>query len=350
MEHTLAEGDEGSLAAVGRDDELPLELSLGRFEFDGGEGLVDEPAQFLPYQLHGSIGMAGRAAEIDATDPRIGIGCIIALHVVRIAVLFAEREIEAGVHSRATENVGQESQRDASFVVERIGTSAHQDVVLVGVLVAAYDARQHSIGSMRGGHGVSEPVAFDGRERPVGQVGFAGDEEDHIVRPIMTTQEVASHLSGRARNGTFRPQYVVSEGVVAEEDVLKLVEYEFGGIVAIGIDFVDDDGFFLGKFFLGETAVLHDVEEEIGSTIEMCLGEDAIDEGGLLLCEGIELGSYLLHPSDDLQTAAQPGALEEHVLGEMSQSVVVRTLVARAYAYGKTRVGDFSGMESVHDV
>ena len=67
----------------------------------------------------------------------------------------------------------------------------------------------------------------------------------------------------------------MSERMMTEKDILEFVEYKFRGIVSIRIDFVDNNGFLFGQFFLRESAMLYNIEKEIGGTVEVRFRKDA---------------------------------------------------------------------------
>ena len=69
--------------------------------------------------------------------------------------------------------------------------------MLVGILVPSDGTRQKAFseGMERSSIGITNGDLLGRIKGPIGQVCFSGQEEDHIVRPVMAMEEVTTYLS-----------------------------------------------------------------------------------------------------------------------------------------------------------
>ena len=72
-------------------------------------------------------------------------------------------------------------------------------------------------------------------------------------------------------------------------------------------------------------------------------------EGVLLVSKGIEVAAHTLQAVDDVERPAALGTLKRHMLAEMSQSLVARSLMARSGSYAKSAVDHGRGRGAVYD-
>ena len=122
----------------------------------------------------------------------------------------------------------------------------------------------------------------------------------------------------------------MSEGMAAEDDVLEIVEDQFGGRVVVAFYLVADDGFLFVEFVLRVGAVEHDVGEQVDGPWQMLLEDGGIIDCALFVGKGIEFAADTLEGVQDVPCASACGPLEGDVLAEVRQSFLARPFVACA--------------------
>ena len=120
------------------------------------------------------------------------------------------------------------------------------------------------------------------------------------------------------------------QGISLEEDVLKLIVYQFSWRVVVALDFIADDLHLLVYLLLGIGGVEDDVGEEVHGSGDMFLQDGGIIYRALLVGVGVEVASHALQAVEDMPSLASLGALEGDVLAEVSQSLFARLLVPSA--------------------
>ena len=135
----------------------------------------------------------------------------------------------------------------------------------------------------------------------------------------------------------------------AEEDVLKIIEDQLGGVVFIAVYLFEDDAPFLVDLMLREGAVEDDVGEQFECACKVLLQEGRVHHRLLLVGEGVKVAPDILHAVEYVPGAASRGTLEQHVLHEVGQPGLVGLLVTRACINGITAIDHRRGRWGMDD-
>ena len=142
---------------------------------------------------------------------------------------------------------------------------------------------------------------------------------------------------------------VAAQRMVGENQLLEIVENQFGGTVFVALYLVDDDFHLLLDLRLRENAVEDDVRQQFHGPGEMFFQECAVDDRLLLVCIGVEVAPDVLHAVQDVPGPAFVGAFEDEVFHKVCHTLLVRTFVACAGVDGKSAVGDRGRRGSMDD-
>lgn len=172
------------------------------------------------------------------------------------------------------------------------------------------------------------------------EVDVCDDGEDHAVGGVVADEEGAEEVGGEGFDVFLGAEDVVCERVSGEEEFLELVVDEVGRLVAVAVDFLDDDVFLVFDFVERELRVEEDVAEKFDATREVLDERGGVDAGFLLGGEGVEFAADAVDAVEDVIGAAVGGAFEDGVLDEMSDALLGALLVAGADVDIDARVGD----------
>ena len=115
--------------------DLPDKLLLGGRKLRGSHPGITQAFQFLIYQAGAVVQICRVATEVDAEGARIGIGGQVGFHVIDQSATLAERNVQAAVHARATQDIVQQVKCGALVIVRIISPAANHDVCLMGILM-----------------------------------------------------------------------------------------------------------------------------------------------------------------------------------------------------------------------
>lgn len=125
-----------------------------------------------------------------------------------------------------------------------------------------------------------------------------------------------------------------------EDDVLKLIPYQFAWAILVALYFVYDDRLLLTELFGIKDTILYKVCKESQSSLGILSGADGIDDGLLLACIGVYLPTYLLKLVDDVCRATTCRPLEEHMLSEVGKTILTTLLVPCTYTNSDADIYD----------
>ena len=133
MKKALAHVEGFVFKVIAGNSYLSHDLFLGGIELPRCQSLIAQLLQFFTYQLHAVVGIVGVATKVDAERARVGIGCKIGLNVIYQPTLFAQRYIQSAIHTRTSQNVIQQIQSSASFIICAITSRPYHDVSLMRI-------------------------------------------------------------------------------------------------------------------------------------------------------------------------------------------------------------------------
>ena len=345
MEESLRHAQGVVLVVVRRHAYLAYQLLLGGGQLRGGQAAVAQALQLLVHQVEAEVHVGGVAAEVDAERARVGVGRQVRLHVVDQPAAFAQRDVQAAVHARPAQQVVQQIEGRAAVVVGVVAAGAQHDVRLVRTLI-----QHEAVGHVeRRGHtavrnGVARPAAGQvayqllGQAHHTAEIHVAQDEEHHIFRPVVAAGEGGGILRAERAQPFGPSQDVAPQRMAAEDEVLEIVEYQFGRIVLVRLYLVDDDLGLLLNFALGKGRVEHDVGQQLEGAGEMLHQEGRIDHRLLLVGIGVQVAAHVLHAVQDVPRPALLRSLEDEVLHKVGHALLLFAFVARAGIDSKSTI------------
>ena len=87
------------------------------------------------YQAGAVVQICRVATEVDAESSRIGIGSQVRCYVIDQPTTFTERDVQAAIHARATQDNVQQVKCGALVIVCIISPATNHDVCLVSILM-----------------------------------------------------------------------------------------------------------------------------------------------------------------------------------------------------------------------
>ena len=102
----------------------------------------------------------------------------------------------------------------------------------------------------------------------------------------------------------------MSQCVPVEQQVFKLVEYQFGRAVVVRIDFIQYHIHLFFYLLFGKAGMEHQVRHQFEGTVVVFLHKDGIDEGFFLGRVGVQLPSYIFHTVQDMPRLPFFGSFE----------------------------------------
>ena len=92
-------------AVIAGNGDLTFQLSFGGRELPFAQGLLHDTVQFSAHQTETTTDVVMVATEIDTPYPRVAITHHRTLHGIDQSVSLPQREIQTGIHPRATEYI-----------------------------------------------------------------------------------------------------------------------------------------------------------------------------------------------------------------------------------------------------
>ena len=200
------------------------------------------------------------------------------------------------------------------------------------------------------GQGGSHPFQGFG-DFPAGMCRFDAsvDEENHPVGTVQPPGETLDVLAAESPQTSGFAQDVTSQRVAAKNQILEIVENQFGRRVVVAFYFVDDHFHFFVHLCLGIGAAQHDVGQQIHSTCEVFFQESRVVNGFLFARVGVQVPSYAFHAVQDMPGAAPMRPLESQVLAKVCQPVFVRQFVACTGIDGDAAIYHVRGRRGTDD-
>ena len=135
MQEALAEVEGEVLAVVASHAYLALYLLLGGLELGVAQWLLHELIQFLANQAEAALHVVLIAAEIDAPGARVAIGNHRAFYGVNQAVVLSEGEVQLGVHARSAQHIIKQIERHPAVVVHIVSPGSNHHMSLMRILL-----------------------------------------------------------------------------------------------------------------------------------------------------------------------------------------------------------------------
>src|SRR5208337_2104248 len=310
-------------------------MVLGAEEFFAGDRRFLHGAEFRNRKVENFVDSFLRRARIDSQHPGIGIRRDLTEHGVSEALLFANVLEQPRGHATA-EKIIQHGHAEAAFVSQRQRRNADAQMDLLQIALGF-----ETDGRACGRRGIF-PRRTDGLQTAkflfnqfenllVGDVAGRGDENVVWRKPVLeaAAQGFAVEIAHGFRSAEDGAAERVFRPKAAGEDVVEQVL----GIVQVHLD-----------LFQNNLALLVDVvgielgpQDQVGENVEgdgQVLVEHFGVEANLLLGgESVEHAADGIHFAGDIFGGAAVGALEDHVLQEMSQSVFGGDFAAGAVAH-----------------
>ena len=169
--------------------------------------------------------------------------------------------------------------------------------------------------------------------RPLEQVvaGAAGEAQHHSGGLVPAAQVVGERRACRVPHGLLATDDVPAERLVAEQEALVHAVDEVAGRVEVHVHLLDDHALLPLDLVRGEAGIAEHVDEDVERDVAVLGRALDVVRRVLLAGEGVELAADRVDLTGDLAGAGPPfGALEEHVLREVSDPVRLGRLVAGA--------------------
>ena len=160
------------------------------------------------------------------------------------------------------------------------------------------------------------------------EMEVAVSEEHHVLRTVEAAGEPQSIGGRELPHPLGFPEDVVAQGMVLEEDVVKLIIDQFGGGVIVALNLVCDHFHLFVNLSLGVGAVEHDVAEQVDGAGQVVFQHRSIIDGVFLVGEGIEVTAHTFQTVDDVPGAPARGPFESDMLAEMCQTFLVGRFIA----------------------
>lgn len=135
MQESLSHTQRIVLIIIRSYTDLPDKLLLGGRKLRGSHPDITQAFQFLIYQAGAVVQICRVATEVDAESSRIGIGSQVGFYVIDQPTTFTERDVQAAVHARATQDIVQQVKCGALVIVCIISPAANHDMCLVSILM-----------------------------------------------------------------------------------------------------------------------------------------------------------------------------------------------------------------------
>jgi hypothetical protein len=134
----------------------------------------------------------------------------------------------------------------------------------------------------------------------------------------------------------------MTQGMVFENQVFKLVVYQFGWCVLIALNLLTHHLTFFFHLLLRKNAIENDITKHIDSFHEMLTLDGTVIHCIFLVRESIEFSTQTLNGVDNLYGRALLCAFEGKMLTEMGQSFLTRLLMTCSCLDANTTINDLS--------
>ena len=393
MQEAFAEVEGEVLAVVASHTYLTLYLLLGSFELRIAQWLLHELIQFLANQAEAAFHVVLIAAEIDAPGARVAIGNHRAFYGVNQAVVLSQGEVQLGVHTRSAQHIIKQIERHSAVVVHIVSAGSNHHMSLMGILLhhnRLPGRRTHRIHrphriyrslrihrsprnlrhlrSLRHLRNLRIPCPRESRvsrfsreicviceicvttllsklartiicERPPDklhqflEINIPISEEYRIIRPVKLLREPQRILRLESPNLLGCAQDIMPQRRTLEEDILKLIIYQFGRRIVIALYLIADYLHLLIYLRLRINRVEDDVGKQVHGPCDVLLQDGGVIHRSLLVGVGIQVAAHTLQTVEYVPGFSAFGALESDVLAEMRQALLARLLVAGAGVY-----------------
>ena len=171
------------------------------------------------------------------------------------------------------------------------------------------------------------------------EVQVSPHEEDGIGRMIKTGGERLGILTAKALQPFGIAQYVTPQRVTAENQVLEIVEYQFGRCVLVALYLVNDYLGLLLQLVGWKGGVEDNIGQQLESTTEMLGQKGRVDNRLLLVGVGVQVAPYRLHAVQDVPCFPLVCSLKDEMLHKVCHTWFVGQFVARTCVDGKAAIG-----------
>ncbi len=250
-----AEVEHQSRVVFGADSQLANHLLFGAVELQSAHSLLAQAAQLAADDGQAAVGFLVVGAKIDAERAGVGVWRVERLDVVGVAVFLAQSQVEAAVHSGAAQGVVYQLKSQTVLVVGGVGAATEDAVRLMSIELNLKQMRRVRI------HGYPLEIAFLFGNRAEVALGkpHNGLEIDRpnradgnlvgVVGAADKPQNISVVVVG---NRFWSAQNVATDGVSAENQVLKIVEDEVARRVLVRIYLIHNHFLLFLAFVVGE--------------------------------------------------------------------------------------------------
>src|SRR5579883_754137 len=315
--------------ALQRHEDAGLELRPRALQLGGAEPVADAP-DLIAHGRHQLGDLLGPGAGIDAEEAGVAIAMREGIDGIDEATLLADLLKEPRGHAAAQRRRQHRGGVVVGILVGEAGKAQHDMHLLEVALLAPVAA---DIDGGLGARGALMRQAGEGARRMVGErlgIDLAGGGEHHARRRIVLAEisgdAVARHALDDLRPAEDGPPHrLIGKGALLEEIEDDVV----GRIVGLS-DFLEDDGALAVELGRIEDRVLENVGEDVDRQRDILFQHLGVIGGVLARRVGVEMAADRLDLLGDGEGRAALGALERHVLQEMSNAVDVGRLVPRS--------------------
>ncbi len=321
------------MRALEPEHETPLGKVARLLELVRRNRLVDDPAQLVHDRAHRVVDAVDVDPGLGGQRSRVRVRAGRRVHVVREPTTFAHLGEQAGGHATA-EHGAEQLHRVAVGMACLVAACANDQVRLVGLLLK--DAHRAPV------------LGHDNRLRPTGLARLdpaeepfqslvqivseeAAEPDHHPLGPVPAVEVGEERLPRCPAYRLLEADDVPAERLVAVQQPLVDRADVASGRVEVHVHLLDDDALLALDLVGVELRPLQHVCEHVERRVARLRGALDVVAGRLLAGERVELAADAVDLAGD-HPGGRPalGALEEHVLGEMSDAARLRRLVARA--------------------
>ena len=192
--------------------------------------------------------------------------------MVRQAQLLAHLQKQARRHAIAQQRIQQEQGVLVGMTL-RNGAHPHHQLHLLNVAVNALDMKPRRQRLCRKGllSRAALPLSAQ-RLRPGDNILMfnpSGDRQHTVLRTVKGLHERQHVLTGERPHGLARSGNITPERMPRVKKRHRRQPRHFVGHIQAGVNFFDDDGFFVFNIFLAHEGVHHHVEQDIQQALHM---------------------------------------------------------------------------------
>jgi hypothetical protein len=337
VQETLAEIYGEVFAIVTRHTDLPFELLFRSRQSVLGKRGAHHFIEFLAHKQKTMVDILLITTEVGAPQSGIAIAHHRALHGVHEAVMLAQAQVQPGIHAGSAQNVVEQIEGHAPWVMDVESPASHHDVGLMGMPGNSENLSVARRVNAQGWQGIVVlHVGSMGREIGRGpleqrdhlvEVDIARYEEDAPLGAIVAASEPQRVGRCERTHELSLAQYVVSQGMTVEDDVLELVVDKFRRRIVVALYLVANHFHLLVNLVLGIDGMEDDVGEQVHGPGKMSLEDGRVVDGVLLARECVEVAAHALQAVQHMPGLAALRSLEGDVLAKMGQSLLALLFV-----------------------